>query len=186
MATTKEGKADTTEFAQEIARLAEAIRELAHRPETPDSDEDREQRRLIQRVDFGYQALGTLMGRVSRGFAAQFDVPVFAASWHPRSPVILLSGLPDDADWIELRNGKRAETLRVRRGRDEHDGPDEADADDRHGADADDRHGDEQPPWIRPTRFTPRESIDSVLGLRHPRGPVVALGPRIAPVPRYA
>jgi hypothetical protein len=170
--------ATDTKFAQEIARLAEAIRELAHRPETPDSDEDREQRRLIQRVDFGYQALGTLMGRVSRGFAAQFDVPVFTASWHPRSPVILLSGLPDDADWIELRNGKRAETLRVRRGRDDHDDSDEGDADD--------RHGEEQPPWIRPTRFTPRESIDSVLGLRHPRGPVVALGPRIAPVPSYA
>jgi hypothetical protein len=177
MATTTEGKAGDAKFAQEIARLAEAIRELAHRPETPDRDEDREQRRLIQRVDFGYQALGTLMGRVSRGFAAQFDVPVFAARWQRRSPVILLFGLPDDADWIELRNGKRAETLRVRRGRDEHDGPDETDVDD--------RHGEEPPPWIRPTRFTPREPIDSVLGLRHPRGPVVALGPRIAPVPHY-
>ena len=61
MATTKEHTSDDAKFAQEIARLAEAIRDLAHRPERPESDEDPEQRRLIQRVDFGY--LGTQTSR---------------------------------------------------------------------------------------------------------------------------
>jgi hypothetical protein len=177
MATRTESKADDARFAQEIARLAEAIRELAHRPVTPDSDEDREQRRLIQRVDFGYQALGTLMGRVSTRFSAQFDVPVFAASWHPRLSEIVLLGLPDDARWIELRAGRRTETLKVRRGNGEHEGPTDEDAEERQGG--------EQPPRIRPTIFTPRDAIDSVLGLRHERGPVVALGPRVAPRPSY-
>jgi hypothetical protein len=178
MATTTESKADNAKFAQEIARLAEAIRELAHRPQPGVGDEDREQRRLVQRVDFGYQALGTLMGRVSRGFAAQFDVPVFDARWHQRYPVIVLRGLPEEVRFVELRNGKKAETVKVRRMRDdEHDSP--------YGEEVDDRRGEELPPWISPDEFTPRDAIASVLGLRRPRGPVVALGPRIAPVPRY-
>ncbi|HZC99992.1 MAG TPA: hypothetical protein VFA46_07315 [Actinomycetes bacterium] len=176
MATTTEGNADDTRFAQEIARLAEAIRELAHRPKTPDSDEDVEQRRLLQRVDFGYRALGTLMGRVSTGFSAQFDVPVFAARWDAKRSEILLPGLPDDAGWIELRTGRRTETVKVRRAGDD-DPPD---------ADAEDGREAAQPPRICPTTFTRRDPIDSVLAMRHRRGPVVALGPRLAPSPRYA
>ena len=76
MATTTEGTTDDARFAREIAKLAEAIRDLAHDPRTPDGGEDVEQRRLIQRVDFGYRALGTLMGRVSTGVAlAYLDDP---------------------------------------------------------------------------------------------------------------
>jgi hypothetical protein len=172
----REGKADDARFAQEITKLAEAIRDLAERPQRLDDDEG-ERRRLIQRVDFGYQALGTLMGRVSRGSAAQFDVPVFAARWDPREPVIVLDGLPDEVGWIELRNGLQAEILTVRRDRDQHDRP----------ADADPETGHDSKPTARvhPKEFTPRDAIASTLGLRHPRGRVLALGPRIAAVPHY-
>jgi hypothetical protein len=175
MATTTKGTPEDARFAQEIARLAEAIRDLAHRPERPDSDEDPEQRRLIQRVDFGYRALGTLMGRAGRGF----DVPAFGASWHGRYPVILLPGLPKEVEFIQLQNGAKDETVKVRRqGRDDHDSPYEKDATDSRGG--------ELPPWISPEKFTPRDAISSVLGLRRRRGPVIALGPRIAPVASYA
>jgi hypothetical protein len=174
MATTKGHTSDDAKFAQEIARLAEAIRDLAHRPDRPDSDETPEQRRRIQRVDFGYRALGALMGRAGRSF----DVPVFGASWHRRGRVIILPGLPDEVEFIQLQNGVKDETLKVRRGRDDHDSP--------YGKDATDSRGGELPPWISPEKFTPDDAISSVLGLRHRRGPVIALGPRIAPVPSYA
>jgi hypothetical protein len=176
MGTSTQGKGDDARFAQEITKLAEAIRDLAERPRRPD-DDDGERRRLIQRVDFGYQALGTLMGRVSRGFAAQFDVPVFAARWDSREPVILLDGLPDQVNWIELRNGNQAEILTVQRGRDGHDSP--ADAGPETG------RGSERAARVYPREFTPRDAIASTLGLRRPRGRVVALGPRIAAVPQY-
>ena len=175
MPTTPKHTVDDAKFAHEIARLAEAIRDLAQRPERPDSDEDPEQRRLIQRVDFGYRALGTLMGRAGRGF----DVPVFGASWHRQHRVIVLPGLPREVEFIRLQNGARDETVRVRRrGRDDHDSP--------YGKDTTDSRGGELPPWISPETFTPRDAISSVLGLRHRPGPVIALGPRIAPVTNYA
>jgi hypothetical protein len=174
MATTPQQAPDDAKFAHEIARLAEAIRDLAHRPERPDSDEDREQRRLIQRVDFGYRALGTLMGRAGRGF----DVPVFGASWHRQHRVIVLPGLPDEVEFVQLQNGAKDETLKVRRVRDDHDSPYEQDATDSHGGGF--------PPWISPETFTPRDAISSVLGLGHRQGPVIALGPRIAPIASYA
>jgi hypothetical protein len=136
MATTTEPTPDDAKFAKEIARLAEAIRDLAHRPERLVIDEDPEQRRLIQRVDFGYRALGTLMGRAGRGF----EVPVFGASWHRRNRVIILPGLPDEVEFVQLQNGAKDETLKVRRGRDDHDSP--------YGKDATDSRGGELPPWI--------------------------------------
>jgi hypothetical protein len=178
---TTEGKGDD-KVAQEIRKLTETIVKMAYDSRKSDGDDVPKQRRRIQRVDFGYQALGTLMGRVSRDSAAQFDVPVFSAEWDRGGKVILLSGLPDkddkdkDVDWIELRNGPTYEILRVNRGRDEHDGSSDA------GPEG--SHGGEQRPWIRPNpkEFTPDKAIDSVLGLSHQRGPVVALGPRIARV----
>jgi hypothetical protein len=171
MASTTERTPDDAKFAKEIARLAEAIRDLAHRP---DSDEDPEQRRRIQRVDFGYRALGALMGRAGDDFA----VPVFGASWYPRYRVIVLTGLPNEVDFVRLQNGAEDETLKVRRSHDDHDSPFKKDA-------AESRGG-ELPPWISPEKFTPHDAISSVLGLRHRPGPVIALGPRIAPVPSYA
>jgi hypothetical protein len=173
MAGTTQGKSDD-KVAQEIRKMTEAIRDLARDSRKPDGDDDPKRRRRIQRVDFGYQALGTLMGRVSRGSAAQFDVPVFSAEWDRESKTILLLGLPKGADWIELRNGKEYETLKVNRGRDEHDNSSDADT---KGS-----RGGKQPPSISPTEFTPDKPIDSVLGLRHKHGAVVALGTRIAPV----
>jgi hypothetical protein len=173
MATTTEHTPDDARLTQEIARLAEAIRDLAHRPERPDSDEDPEQRRLIQRVDFSYRALGTLMGRVSRRFDDEFDVPVFDASWDLQLAEIELTDLPAEARWIELRTPRKVEVVRVRRAHDEHDDQ----------ADADAYHGGERSARIRPIKFNPDDAVDSVLGLRHPRGPVVALGPRVAPRP---
>jgi hypothetical protein len=174
MATTTEHTPDDAKFAQEIARLAEAIRDLAHRPERLVIDEDPKQRRRIQRVDFGYRALGTLMGRAG----SDFDVPVFGASWHRRGRVIVLPGLPKEVEFVQLQNGAKDETLKVRRGRDDHDSPYEKDATDSRGG--------ELPPWISPETFTPRDAISSVLGLRHRHGPVIALGPRIAPIASYA
>jgi hypothetical protein len=179
MAPTTERTPDDARFTEEIARLAEAIRDLAHRPGRSDSDEDSEQRRRIQRVDFGYRALGALMGRAGRGF----DVPVFGASWYPRYRVIVLPGLPDEVEFVQLQNGAKDETLKVRRGRDDHDSPFKQDATKQ---DATESRGGELPPWISPDKFTPDDAISSVLGLRHRRGPVIALGPRIAPVPSYA
>jgi len=174
---TTEGKGDD-KVAQEIRKLTETIVKMAYDSRKSDGDDVPKQRRRIQRVDFGYQALGTLMGRVSRDSAAQFDVLVFSAEWDRGGKVILLSGLPDKddkdkkVDWIELRNGPKYETLMVNR--DEHDGSSDAGPKESHGG--------ERQPWIRPTTFAPDKAIDSVLGLRHQLGPVVALGPRIARV----
>jgi hypothetical protein len=177
MGPSTQGKADDANIAQQIAKLAEAIQALAERPHRPDDDRDRTPRRDLQRVDFGYQALGTLMGRVSRGSGAKFDVPVFAARWNPRKREILLTGLPEKADWIELRGGKKEEVLRVHYDRDDHHRSTEAQAE--HG------HDPERQARISPKTFAPTDAIDSVLGLRNEHGPVIALGPRIAPVPRY-
>jgi hypothetical protein len=174
MATTPERTPDDARLTQEITRLAEAIRDLAHRPHRPDIDEDSEKRRRIQRVDFGYRALGALMGRAGDSF----KVPVFGARWHPRYRVIVLPGLPDEVEFVRLQNGAKDETLKVRRIHDDGDSPYEQDATESRGG--------ELPPWISPEKFTPHDAISSVLGLRHRRGPVIALGPRIAPVPSYA
>jgi hypothetical protein len=188
METTTDHTPDDARFTQEITRLAEAIRELAHRPGRRDGGDDSEQDRLIQRVDFGYRALGTLMGRAGRGF----DVPVFGARWYPRYRVIVLLGLPGEVDFIQLQNGAKDETLEVRRRRDDHDSHDDHDdhdshdSPDEHEQDATESRGGGFPPWISPETFTPDDAISSVLGLRHRRGPVIALGPRIAPVPNYA
>jgi hypothetical protein len=180
MAGTTHGKDGDVTIAKEIQKLTEALLDLVSDSKKADGDgDDREQRLRIQRVDFGYRALGTLMGRVSRGSTARFDVPVFAAEWDPGRRVILLSGLPNDddkakkVDWIELKNSKEAETLKVIRGRDKHDSSSDADTKDRHGGNQ---------PRVHPTKFARNEAIDSVLGLRHRDGPVVALGPRIDPV----
>jgi hypothetical protein len=197
METTTDHTPDDARFTQEITRLAEAIRELAHRPGRRDGGDDSEQDRLIQRVDFGYRALGTLMGRAGRGF----DVPVFGARWYPRYRVIVLLGLPGEVDFIQLQNGAKDETLEVRRrhdshdshdshddhdSHDSHDDHDSHDSHDEHEQDATESRGGGFPPWISPETFTPDDAISSVLGLRHRRGPVIALGPRIAPVPNYA
>lgn len=153
-------KTDDSRHGNEIGRLVDAIREVARAEREPDTDQTPEQRLLIQRVDFGYRALGTLMGRLSTGSSARFDVPVFGASWAPRGSVIALTGLPREVEWIELGDNRRTETVRVRRG------------------------GDHDRPEAHPEKFTPDKRIDSVLGLGHRRGPVVALGPRVAPRPR--
>jgi hypothetical protein len=178
MGTSTQGKADDANIAQQIAKLAEAIQALAERPHRPDDDRDRTPRRDLQRVDFGYQALGTLMGRVSRGSGAKFDVPVFAARWDAKKPEIELFGLPRDAHWIELRGSGKEEVLPVHRDRDDQDRSTQSEAEHRYDREPTAR--------VVPKRFTPTDAIDSVLGLRRERGPVIALGPRIAPVPRYS
>jgi hypothetical protein len=104
--------ADGTRFAQEIARLSEAIRDLAQRTQAPDNDGDREQRRLRQRVDFGYRALGTLMGRAKN---KGFDVRVIDARWATSSTKLELLHLPDTAAWVELRSGQTIELLEIAR-----------------------------------------------------------------------
>jgi hypothetical protein len=179
--------------------------ELAHGPRTADGDQDPEERREIQRADFGYRALGTLMGRVGTGFGEGLDVPVFDARWVGGGRAIKLLGLPDDADWVELQNSRRRETVEVHRGRVEggrftdvygeghsrakpprlvrDDLTPEDAIEGGRSSDVYDQHRHEaRPSWIVPTEFTPEDAIDSLLALAHRHGPVIALGPRIAPV----
>ncbi|HSK91336.1 MAG TPA: hypothetical protein VK875_08485 [Euzebyales bacterium] len=172
MATDRTGD-DARDLDQMVTKLTEAIRQLASspRPDPRDGTDDSE-RRLHERVGFGYRALGTLMGRVSRTAEAEFDVAVFGARWQARRPVIRLRGLPDGANWIELRSGRRVEVLEVRR-RDDPDPDIDRDADD-----------EERPlPRIAPQIFTPDTPIGSMVALRRRRGSPVAFGPRLAPRP---
>lgn len=176
MATNRTGDR-SNDLDQMVTKLTEAIQRLAQSPRPdPRDDTDEAERRLHERVDFGYRALGTLMGRVSRTVEAEFDVAVFAARWQARRAVIRLRGLPDEANWIELRTGKQVEVLEVQR-------PDDSDVEAE--AEADDEADDDERrlPRIAPKVFTPDKPIGSMVALRRRRGPAIAFGPRLEPRP---
>lgn len=182
------------ELAQLVTELTEAIGRLADRSHRPRLDPDdaaaAEQRRRRERVDFGYRALGTLIGRVSRT-DDEFDVDVFAARWQKKYEAIRLIGLPDDAQSIELRRGRKVERVLVRR-HDARDGwsSDEKAANRPSNLDTVDREPDPSEtdsdkwhprPFIVPKRFGPDEEIGSMLAIRGRHDRPVAIGPRLRP-----
>jgi hypothetical protein len=206
---------ENRQLLDQLVQLTEAVKRLAERPEPhPAADRQTEADRIRQRVAFGYQALGTLTGRVSRTGAAEFDVPVVAAG-RVRG-LIGIVGLPPDAGWVELRSGDKSEVVRIRRyeRRDDREGitprpgrtarsaptgdavEDAAEAIEEAVEEAVEDALEEAVaarfgrPWydrddfgvVRPERFRDTEPIDSVLVLRHRRGPLLAFGPRLPAV----
>ncbi|NAZ87309.1 hypothetical protein [Kineococcus indalonis] len=129
-----------------------------------------------QRVAFGYRVLGTLTGRVSSPSGGEFDVLV-VRTFRWRS-LVVFPDLPPGARWVELRRGGKVEVLRV----EEPDG--RSAADDGKGALADPWSA--RPGWVRPRAFTDAEMIGSVVFLRTRRGPLIAFGPRLLPLPAGA
>lgn len=168
------GHADAQLITQLLTQFTEAVRDLADGKRPPPSAADEEFRALRQRIDFGYRALGTLMGRVSR-LDSEFDVPTFTACWDPDEPKIHLYGLPDtepvNVTWVEVRapatDGCRAvvETLKVYRGS-------------RGGPTAAGAHGYRRA-RVEPKLINHGREIESMIGLGGPTGPLLALGPRL-------
>jgi hypothetical protein len=164
----------SSDLDQLVSKLTEAIQGLANGPRRDTRDDsDDSKRRLHERIDFGYRALGTMMGRVSRT-GAEFDVPVFAARWQRTRSVIRLRGLPDEANCVELRFGKQVEVVEVFRFR-----PGSARAD----IDRDAEDGERELPRISPEVFTPDGTIGSMVARRYEYGRAIAFGPRLAPRP---
>jgi hypothetical protein len=164
------GQADPQQLTFLVQQLTEAIRDLADGRQPPPSTEDEEARARRQRIDFGYRALGTLMGRVSRTNDEEFDVPTFTARWDADRPVIHLYGLSDTVTWVELRAPATGgyprveETVKVVRG-----GRGEPDAAER----------GHRRPRLEPKRIAHGSAIESMIGLGGPTGPLLALGPRL-------
>jgi hypothetical protein len=204
---------ENRQLLDQLVQLTEAVKRLAERPEPrPAADRQTEADRVRERVAFGYQALGTLTGRVSRTGAAEFDVPVVAAG-RVRG-LIGIVGLPTDAGWVELRSGDRSEVVRIRRyeRRDDREGTtsrpartawptgdaveDAVEAIEEAIQDGVEDAADETVaarfgrPWydrddfgvVRSERFRDTEPIGSLLVLRHRRGPLLAFGPRLPAV----
>jgi hypothetical protein len=165
------GQTDPQQLTYLVQQFTEAIRELAdgRRPPPPAEDEEgRARRQRIQRIDFGYRALGALMGRVSR-LDGEFDVPSFTACWDPYEPKIHLFGLPDTVKYVELRAPATAdfpsvkETVKViRYGRG--------------GSNA--AHGSRRA-RVEPQLIAHGREIESMIGLGGLTGPLLAFGPRL-------
>ncbi|MGY1639398.1 hypothetical protein ACI78V_22355 [Geodermatophilus sp. SYSU D00742] len=158
-----DGHQDGQLVEQLVRQFTEAIRDLVdegRRPPPAPTGGDAGQA-LRQRVDFGYRALGALMGRVSRTPAAEFDVQTFAACWDDEGSVIHLIGPLDGVKFVELRAPRTphcaavTETVKVvgyGRG----------------GA------------RLEPKQIGPDRAIESMTGLGGRTGPLVAFGPRLA------
>jgi hypothetical protein len=167
---------------EKIATLTEAVARLAARD---DRTVDKE---IEQRVDFGYRALGRLMGRTGGFGAASFDVALVRADRRPRGVVLLLD-LPLRADWVEVRAGGTLELRRVRRVKIHRDGvPDYDDSRDNYPAFADGDATEESSSeaqrgtrlgLVRLDDIADTTPIDSVVVLDRRNGPLIALGPRL-------
>jgi hypothetical protein len=160
------------QLATILQQFTEAIRELADGRGQASPADDAEARARRQRIDFGYRALGTLMGRVSRTNDGEFDVPTFSAHRDDQGPVIRLSGLPETVTWVELRAPATPalpaveETVKVvRYGRPQ-------------GETAGPRS---RSPRLEPKQIGPDRAIESMVGLGGRTGPLLAFGPRLAP-----
>lgn len=181
---------------EQLVQLTEAVKQLAEQsaPQQPGqvSDDDR----IRQRVVFGYQALGTLTGRVSTASGDEFDVRVVGA--RREDDLIRFRALPPGADWVELRSGTKVELLRIEPDRGNDDVPqDAADSDGKDGAKDGDKDADKDADkgsgqdvrgrrrrrgLVRPEDFAGTDPIGSIVFLRSPQGPLVAFGPRLDPV----
>ena len=171
---------------EQLVQLTEAVKQLAEQsaPQRPGqvSDDDR----IRQRVVFGYQALGTLTGRVSTASGDEFDIRVVGA--HRDGDLIRFRELPPGADWAELRSGTKVELQRIEPDRAGDDVPKDADSvDDSHDSRPGDGHaerrGRRRRGLVRPEKFESTDPIGSIVFLRSPHGPLVAFGPRLDPVP---
>jgi hypothetical protein len=169
------GQADAQLVTQLLQQFTAAIRDLADGRQ-PSSPDDEARRARLQRIDFGYLALGALMGRVSRTPDREFDVPTFAACWDDDRRVIHLFGLhgqPEEkVTWVELRAPATRdcpavqETVKVVHGRGE--------------TDAGRKSRSAQ---LVPKEIGPDRAIESMVGLGGLTGPLLAFGPRLAPRP---
>jgi hypothetical protein len=166
------------ELMEQLVRLTDAVKQLADREPAPTTrfPEVTEAARVRQRVAFGYQALGSLLGRVSSSSGREFDTPVVAAS--RRAGLILLDGLPRRANWVELRRGAKVELLQIFDGA----GVDRPVPAANRTPRREDRDNDSELGAVFPDLFADAEAIGSIVVLRHRRGPVLAFGPRLAPV----
>ena len=178
MATNTDGNAENAKFLEQLVKLTDAVQRLAQNSLTAERDEGV---LLRQRVDFGYQALGTLMGRArTKGF----NVRVVDARWDKSGTAVELFNLPAEAAWAELRGGVTTELLEI--DRPQYDGDT--------AADAKPQSKRRQPPdktpdgRVQPAELTSDDRIDSLLVLRVRRGPPIAIGPRVEPlqVSRYS
>jgi hypothetical protein len=105
-----DGQVDAQLVTRLVEQLTRAIHDLAAGQAPPAEHDANRPRR--QRVDFGYRALGTLMGRTSRT-GKEFDVPTFAARWDEERPVIHLVGLPEVEETVKVIRSVRLEPKRI-------------------------------------------------------------------------
>jgi hypothetical protein len=173
------------ELFEKITTLTEAVARLAAR------DDRRVDEETQQRVDFGYRALGRLMGRTGGLGAASFDVDLVGAARRPRGVVLLLE-LPPRADWVEVRAGGRLELRRVRRVRTHRSGDPDYDAPrDNYPAFAQGDATEESSSQaqrgarlglVRLDDIADATPIDSIVVLDRRTGPLLAFGPRLPAV----
>lgn len=173
------------ELFEKIATLTEAVARLAAGDDRTVDEETQ------QRVDFGYRALGRLMGRTGGSGAASFDVALVRADRRPRGVVLLLD-LPQHANWVEVRAGGTLELRRVRRVKTLRDGdPDYDNPRDKYRAFAQGDGAEESSSeaqrgtrlgLVRLDDIADATPIDSVVVLDRRTGPLLALGPRLPAV----
>lgn len=166
------------ELFEKIAGLTEAVARLAAR------DDRTVDEATQQRVDFGYRALGRLMGRTGDSF----NVVLVRADRRPER-VLLIRDLPRAADWVEIRAGDTFEPHRIRRvkthkaddagytaPRDKYAEFISEDAAEQSDSEAQRGTGLGLVPLGEIADTTP---IDSIVVLKGPSGPLIALGPRL-------
>ena len=102
----------------------------------------------VQEADLAYRRLGMALGRGSR--ESSLFRPVFRAGWDGAQKSIELPDLPKDVGFLELRQGSVSEVLPVVR---------------------DPKSGRAR---VTPVHVTSGASIDSLVGLREPGGPVLS------------
>ena len=94
--------------------------------------------------------------------------------------MIFLDGLPRRARFVELRRGTKVELLRIFEGAD----VDAKTPEGKRVARTDDGEGvSDDLGAVFPKEFGDDEAIGSTVALRTRRGPLIAFGPRLAPLP---
>lgn len=142
-----------------------------------------------QRIDFGYRALGALTGRVGE---REGDFVLSLVEARRFGELLLLRGLPPEADWVEVRRDRKVELRRIQRFRSwemesesayrrTRDGYDTFDAGEQKAEEEHAKHRGEGLGAIRLRTFEPAEAIGALLFLDTRFGPVLALGPRLGP-----
>lgn len=165
---------DPDPVLQHLATLTEAIRDIAEKLPTPqpvaDTSGSTAAQRTRERVDFDYRVLATLTGRTSSTVGRDFDVPVVGAG-RTSATRVELTGLPADGAVAELRGGGKKESLPINRAVVTGSGGAAS------GGGATDSGS------VSPALIPADKAIDSILILRtHDEG-LLAIGPRLPPLP---